>query len=261
MNRRDQQIAAINGNVEGLREDRLASCRAQILSAYKSTSVIEGLSRVIEVLDREPSDFHVFTNSEARRLSHFNDDSYSWDFYCEELGRSVALAEERHIFEVLAGISGKGEPINAANPTFEALTEATREVRAKGFNPTVLIAPISLYMPVFKSLRIDWAEAKFVTLSDGSQLRLFWSSKSRPLDRFVVLDPRAGDWTVKLDPQTRERLTIAIGRPQTPHRAVMFLAETVSKYEIVNPDALYVIETVGQAPDEFGLVQATKESD
>ncbi len=261
LNRRDQQIASINANLEGVREDRLASCRAQILESYAESSIVDRLAHVIELTDREPSDFHVLTNSEARPVSQFKDNSFYWDFYCKELGRSIALAEERHVFEELGKMPGSDEPVDAARPSFDWLWEGVQQLRSDGFNPTVLAAPIDLYLPVFKNLKIDLQTARNVELPDGSILELFWSSRARPLDRFVVLDPRAGEWKVKLDPETHERLTVAIGRPVSPPRAVTFLAETVVKYEIVNASGLYVVEVVGEPPDEFGLEAATKESD
>jgi hypothetical protein len=256
LNRRDQQIASINASVEGLREDRLIACRAQILESYAESSIVDKLAHVIELTDREPSDFHVLTNSEARRVSQFNDNSFYWDFFCKELGRSIALAEKRHVFEELGKIPGSGEPVDPVRPSFDWLWEGVQQLRSDGFNPTVLAAPIDLYLAVFKGLKIDLQTARNVELPDGSTLELFWSSRANPLDRFVVLDPRAGEWRVKLDPDTNQRLTVAIGRPKSPPLAVTFLAETVVKYEIVDQERLRVIELVGELPDDFGLHSA-----
>ncbi len=259
MNRRDKQIAAINANTEGLRQDRLLACRAQILEAYKESSVVDRLSSVTEVADREPSDFRVWSNSEARPEEHFNGDSYHWEYYCKQIGRSIALAEERHIFEELGKIAGHGDAIDAARPTFQSLFRGTEILQERGFRPSVLVAPIAFYMPVFKLLVIDWQDGRHVTLPGGHRLELFWSSKSIPIDRFVVLDPRAGEWKVKLDAETQERLTVAIGRPKSPPRAVTFLAETVVDYKIIHHDGLYVVEVVGEPPEEFGLTETDEQ--
>jgi hypothetical protein len=98
INRRDEQIAAINARTDGLRGDRLVECRANIMKGYEGASVVDLLARVVELNDREPSDFRVLTNSEARSIDHFNDGSYYWDMYCEELGRSIGTSERLHIF-------------------------------------------------------------------------------------------------------------------------------------------------------------------
>jgi len=253
VNRRDQQIAEINANVSDLRTDRLQVCRAQIMEAYARASIVDKLAHVRELTDREPSDFRVLTSSETRPEAQFNDNSYHWDFYCEEFGRSVAVAEKRYLFEVLSKASGSGGPLVASQPSFDWLWRGVQQLRAAGFNPTVLAGPISLFLPVHKSLQIDLQTGRRVELPDKSKLDLFWSSRMAPLDRFVVLDRRAGDWRVKLDPDTGERLTVAIGRPKSPASAVTFLAETVVKYDIFDPHGFYVTEVVGEPPDEFGL--------
>lgn len=255
MNRRDQQIAAINANVEGLREGRLVECSAQILAAYRAASIIDKLAQVTELADREPSDFRVLTNSEPRSEDHFDDDSYHWDFYCEQLGRSIALAEERYIFEELGKFAGQGKSIDATRPTFQAIAEGADQLSSAGFSPTALIAPISLFVAVLESLKIDWEKGEWVVLPSGQRLELFWSSNVAPIDRFVVLDRRAGEWKVKLDPESKERLTVAIGRPTSPPRAVTFLAETVVKYGIVNPEGLRVIEVVGEPSDKYDMTR------
>jgi len=93
LNHRDDQIAAIRERVDRLRPDRLEECYKKIRSAYEESSIVDHMARVIEERDRTPSDFRVLTNSESRHLREFNDDSYYWDMYCSELGRSVALGE------------------------------------------------------------------------------------------------------------------------------------------------------------------------
>jgi hypothetical protein len=67
-----------------------------------------------------------------------------------------------------------------------------------------------------------------------------------------VLDSRAGTWKVKLDPVTGDRLTVAIGEPESPLDSVVFLAETVMKYEIENPDGFCVVDVQGEAAEYAG---------
>lgn len=98
---RDEQIERIRQRNTRLREDRLASCYSEIARAYYAESVADRISRVIEEQDRTPSDLRVLSNSEARRLQEFNDESYHWDHYCQQLGRSIGHGEKQYIFEVL----------------------------------------------------------------------------------------------------------------------------------------------------------------
>lgn len=253
MSARDEQIAAIRTNVRDLRTDRLESCYRQVREAYSNASIIDRLAAVEELRDRTPSGFRVLTNSEARRLDHFNGDSYHWDYYCEQLGRSIAMAEERYVFQELGKVQGDGKVVDVSRPTFEAIVEGAQELKTAGCSPAVLVAPISpasLYAAVFTSLKIDWTDGEWVVLPSGQRLELFWSSAAAPIDRFVVLDRSAGEWNVKLDPETKERLTVAIGRPVTPPQAVTFLAETVVRYKVVDTNKLRVVEVVGETQDE-----------
>ena len=126
-----------------------------------------------------------------------------------------------------------------------------------GFRPDVLCAPIGLFVPFAgdTSLRIDWntSPRELLVLSRGISLKIFWSSRSIPLDQFVVFDSRHAVWTVKLDPFTRRRLTVAIGEtaPPSPPNGVMFLAETVVKYDIRDRAAFYAVPVEGEPRDDY----------
>lgn len=259
MNSRDQQIATINAATDGLRADRLEAFRSKILDSYRESSIVEKLTLVREITDREPTDFAVLTNQEARSVESFNDDSYYWNLYCEELGRSIALGEKAHILLRLSQEPGDGKPMDATSPSMESIMTGVEELQTTGYRPTLLVAPISLYVPVFKKLDIDWRDGQTVYLPDKTRIELAWSSKAAPIDRFVVLDPEAGEWQVKLDSQTGQRLTVAIGRHFAPAGGVTFLAETVARYDIVNRDAMYVIEVVGAPTNEFDPEEDSRE--
>lgn len=259
-NPRDAQIAAIRSATDKLtNKDRLDECYEQVLQGYNAATIVESLARVTPVPDRTPSDFRVLTNSEARRIEHFNDSSYHWDMYCTELGRSVALAERTYMFQVLQMvIPAENKAISAAKPSFGALGSAVSALRARGFTPDTLCAPIGLMVPFAgdASLRIDWnaSPREVVILDGGVRLNLFWSSGSALLDRFVVLDSSHMTWKVKPDPESGGRLTVAIGqsRIKTGQEGVLFLGETVAKFE-VDPEAAVAVGIDGAVlePEEY----------
>jgi hypothetical protein len=256
LNRRDEQIAALKRSTDKLDRDRLDECYREIVRGYEAATIVDGVAHVVELTDRTPSDFRVLTNSEARRLAHFNARDYYWDLYCEQLGRSIALGEMRYLFERAAQLPASGLTINAENPNFGPILEAIRRLTSLGHKADVLFAPISMFMPfnTGRELRIDWQarpRESLVTPS-GQMVEIFWSGGISPLDRFVLLESRAGVWSVKLDPDTGRRLTVAIGRAESLPDAVMFLAETVVNYEIEDPEAFCVIELEGQPRNDLG---------
>ena len=247
---RDEQIAAIRRRKSRLRDDRLMECYAEITRAYEAASIIDQLADVIAEADRTPSDFRVLSNSESRRLSQFNDDSYHWDSYCRQLGRSIAHGEKAYILEELREIPSSGDAIVSESPQFDVILTAARQLIANGYDPDVLFAPIGLFVPfnMDTSLEVDWNSpgGELLMVPGGPRLRVHWSSGLTPLDRFVVLDSSKTRWRVKLDPSTNRRLTVAIGEPVAQPDAVMFLSQTVAKYEIPDPRAILPIAVEGE---------------
>lgn len=264
MNRREEQIRALKTRTANLSEGRLKECLAKVVEAYKSESVVDYLGRVVELREREPSDFHVLTNSERRRLSHFNDPSYQWDFYCRQLGRSIAIAEERYIFEELDALVPSDMEINAARPDFQPLFVAVAQLLARGHTPDAICAPIPLYVSFTgdPSIKIDWSGRPEVVIGPrGLRIPLFWSSGLASLPRFVVFDKSCATWRVKLDPETGDRLTVAIGEPESYPESVVFLAETVVKYEVDEPSGFAVIEVVGKSQEDFEMDRTEHEGE
>lgn len=259
MNRRDEQIAALKSRTDGMDTARLADCYRQVVDSYEAESIVDRLARVAELTDREPAEFRVISNQETRRLSHFNDLSYYWGVYCEQFGRSIALGESAYVLEKMAELAPSDLTIDASKPGFGVIEQAVERVKNAGHRPSLLFAPISLMVPFTTdpSLRVDWHSGprEALVMADGSRLPLVWSSGITPLNRFVVADARAGVWSVKLDPQTGHRLTVAIGRPESPPEAVVFLAETAVKYEFADPDGFCVVDVEGQPPDQYDMTR------
>jgi len=212
------------------------------------------VAQVSEEHDRTPSDFHVLSNSETRPLSQFNDDTYHWDHYCRQLGRSIAIGEQRYFFEELQRVPVAGKPIDAGSPQFDRILSAIRQLASEGYDPDVLCAPNSLFVLFMKEygMHIDWNSTPrgLLKLPGGPSLPIYWSNGLAPLDRFVVLDSTKTLWRVKLDPITAHRLTVVIGEPPTQIHTVRFLAETVAKYEILDPAAIHSILVEGEPKSE-----------
>ena len=250
MNRRDLQIATIRKSAVGLGPARLKECYSNIRSGYESESSVRQLGNVAEELDRSPSGFRVLHMSETRRLSEFNDIAVHWDMYCTQLGRSVAFAERRYALEVLNELEASETAIDASAPNFTAILAAITDLRSRGYTPDTVCAPTALFVPFTGDprLTIDWnaSPREMLVVPGGPPLRLFWSVRGDPLDGFVVFDSSAVRWTVKPDPETGSRLTVAIGVPETQPNAVRFLAETVVKCEVQEPGACRAFSLEGE---------------
>jgi len=239
VNRRDQQITAIAERVEGLDRDRLRQFYAEVRNAYATSTIIDTLAKVDPIEDREPSDFHVLSAQEARSIAEFNDPSYAWDMYCGEFGRSVALAEQRYFFDSVFDAAPPAQM--ATGVGFEGVVEAINAFRADGYNADFLLMPVAHmvgFYNYFGPKQVEFTSGGEQYFDLGShRVRILSTNIARPLDRFIVMDKSVGTWRVKLDPTTKTRLTVAIGI-QTQPRAVMWIAETVARYDITDPKGL-----------------------
>ena len=252
---RDEQIAELRRRTEHLRPDRLEECYSAIKAAYDSEGVIDSLARVTEESDRTPSDFRVLSNSETRRLTEFNDESYHWDHFCKQLGRSVSHGERRYFFEQLGRIYPKGQPVNLVNPNFSRIIDANSELISAGYRPNSVCIPISLFIEFMQdfSFPVDVSSPReILTLSGGQSLAIHWSSGLAPLDKLVVFDSTQILWKVKPDPITGHRLTVVIGEPIAQPNTVRFIAETIVECEILDSAAVYSISVEGaiEGPDQ-----------
>ncbi len=256
MNKRDQQIAEIAASKANLNESLLSGFYELVRGAYEQASIVDHIAIVRATDDRTPSDFRVLTNQELRPTNQFNDKSYVWDMYCRELARSIALAEKAHIFEILQ----RQVPDRQAIPGvgFEGLNAAVTELEQLGYAPDAILAPISYMVGLSSQLRknLEWDNQGRELLTYGvRRLNVYWSGGGRPLDRFIVFDHRAGVWNVKLDPTTHTRLTVAIGEQPGPPRGVVWLAETVAKYEVANLDAFRSFRPDAPTDEGFPVIR------
>jgi hypothetical protein len=150
------------------------------------------------------------------------------------------LGEEQHLFKTI-----QEETLDAGVSTgvgFSGLHNVISTLKADGYVPDVILAPIAHMIGFYNDLQgaMKWDEhGRESFFSGGTPLRILWSAGGRPLNRFIVFDHKAGTWQVKADPHMQGgRLTVAIGEQTPPAlHGVIWLAETVALYEIVDHDA------------------------
>jgi len=112
-----------------------------------------------------------------------------------------------------------------------------------GMNPTVLFAPIDVFVKMTSWMRnglrrtgvIKWESGTaYFVLEDGGQLRILWSNKYAPLDHFSLVDASATRWVVKPDPISGNRLTASFVENEKDLSKVDFLVKTVISAELIN---------------------------
>ena len=253
MNNRDEQIAAIAAETAHLDQERLRLFAEKVREAYRRSSVVDRVATVEEIEDRSPSDFRILSNQELRRVDQFNSANFSWDQYCAQLGRSVAHGERTYIFNVLRDRIPDVDVSQGVG--FGGLHDAINRLVTAGRRPDLLFAPTTFMVGAQEDhdISIEWDSDEHAYLPspiNGVRLQIIWSSAMWPLDRFIVGERNASVWRVKLDPRGGGRLTVAIGEQRTPVYGVIWLAETVAKYEIAEP-AGYLSFRPDVAPDDL----------
>ncbi len=248
----NELIANIRKGTANLRKDRIEECSENVFLAYNIQSPVESLAVLKEETDGLAKDFQVIRYSELRTVDEFNAEETSWDGYSKELGGCIALEERRKIFDKLDKAPQLETPINLANPDFGTVQKAAEELLARGYAPDVVCTPSPFFTAVYQCSWLEYdftVDHLFIKIPEGRKLKFMSATKYAPLTKFVVFDSSQTRWTVKLDPETHERLTVAIGEPKDQSRSVMFLAETVAKFEVLDWGGVRSIPVTG-LPDE-----------
>ena len=236
-----------------LRKDRITECEKNAILAYGIQSVVDRLATVEEEANRHATGFQVISYSELRTVKEFNEASTSWEGYAKSLGRSIAIGERQYIFENLQEAAELGVPIDLGNPDFEPVRKAANELTANGYNPDVVCVPSPLVTAVYQCSWMEYdftGDHLFIKIPEGPKLKFMSATKHVPLSKFVVFDSSQTRWTVKLDPETQERLTVAIGEPKDQSGSVMFLAETVAKFEVLDWSGVRSIPVTGLTDEQ-----------
>jgi hypothetical protein len=194
----------------------------------------------------------VISVEENRTLETFNDPASNWDWYFEECGRTVALGEKTELTEAL--VNAAGAPIvqlDRADHRFVVLDRLIRELVDGGIPPKTLLAPVS-DLPEFHRHfqgRISWPRAGGTELSvaAGMPLRLIWSSKSAPLEDYVLLRHEVGAWHVVPDPDNGKALSVAVGVHGMYDDTVKIIVQTMAKFELLHPEQLRIMRVPSAA--------------
>jgi hypothetical protein len=160
----------------------------------------------------------------------------------DELGKAVSTGERNYLFDIWAKKAPeKRYPHEQFTP--EGFQQALEEL-VMGLSPIVLFTPVEKYVEIASWMHrgegvIRWRPggASFV-LEDGRELRIIWSNKYAPLDRFIMADPSASRWLFKPDPQTHDRLTVMFVENARDAKKVDFYVRTLIHVGLVNPEGV-----------------------
>jgi hypothetical protein len=229
-------LHGLRGDTSGIDPLRLSTCTNEVLSEYESATVITKTGRLRQVLNEPPPDFMRIAYVQRVDLAKFNAQDWHWLPFAGETGRGIALGERRYMFDVASKAPLQQMSASLDNG-FAGLLAAVERMAAEGSPPTTLLAPTKLMPDLHTGFGndLDWNPPE----GDGTRLRtlgynlkVYWSSRSMPLDRFVLVSSDRCLWHVCPDPATGHALTLVIARSKLHRQQLEWIAESTVKFEL-----------------------------
>jgi len=227
---------------EVLPSPRAVMLLRSITTAYYSSSLIQEISTVENYNPSIHGDLG-FTQIGVRvPVLSANIEAKNRVYLVDELGRSIALGERNYLRDVWEKTREHRYP--SERFTAEGFQDVLDEL-SKGINPKVLLAPIEKFVEITswmlrnpRGIRLTSSLRKYFSLRDGRDLRIVWSNKYSPLDRFLLVDPAATRWLVKPDEFTGGRLTAKLVENARDRDKVDFYVRTIVNAELANVDGV-----------------------
>jgi hypothetical protein len=172
----------------------------------------------------------------------FTDESVSADLVFTEMGRKIALSEEKEFFSILPPAES-GDEFQGGR-MYDQITSAVEILRKRGFSPRILLLPIDGYVDFF-----NWATTRQLPLRrmgnhDALQLdtitdlAIYWSNKFARLDIAALLDPDFGEWVVKPWGDVKSRVQVLLDPGQELIAQTLFSAKIVDRRGVVRFNVL-----------------------
>lgn len=164
------------------------------------------------------------------------------------MGRTIAIGEltllQGSIDKQINVCKGKIEP---GKENIEIIQEEIDRLLESGNAPTSILVPTKLLRLFHKffgtQIRGDSGRT-VLAIGDKVMLNLLWVSSKTGLNKVMIIQKSAVEWSIMRNPDTGFALTLAIGLRLYPDK-VSLLAGTIVKCEIKNSDAISVISVVG----------------
>jgi len=229
-------------NEEGIRKvDRMKELARK---QYERLSILPDAVRV-EDYDpaRDQGEFVQLPYRPLMPISDFNDPNTFMDLVFGEIGRGLAFSETKFIVDHLAS-TVSGETLQKT--PLEGVRDSCASLRDSGYEPSIILAPVDLYMDWYDDLMVAAREFTPFTMStthektylmfpSGDAIRWVWSNKYAPHNEFYVIDRNWARWISKRSEEDGQRFQITI-RQAGDKLDIIF--RLVFKLEIEDPRAI-----------------------
>jgi hypothetical protein len=227
---------------------------ARQLSSYKITEYIDDIVKSYE----KSTDSHKIAKYQKERTivslgyrsiglyqaiekDKFFAKDYIWHPFFSDVGRAISRGERKYINNRLGKyVRGVEDTISYSKPDFNILRKHIIGLLDKDVVPNTILAPIQIYSKFVQNFKSELAEADWKTnriIIEQCDIQIVWSHKYAPLKSFIIFDSSEGIWHSVHDAESENGLTVAIGESKTDKDKIVFFAETIAYYEILDVDA------------------------
>lgn len=241
LNQRNQEVIRLRNSAKEFRDEKTREYIDTIIKSYEQSTNVDKIARVIKEGNIELRGYRSIGLYQAIEKDKYFAHDYYWIPFFSDVGRAISRGERKYIHKRMGKhIRGVDESISYTNPDFNILGKYIIRLLEKNIKPDVILAPIQVYTKFLKHYWSEMAELNWETNQiriQGCNLQILWSHRYAPLRSFIIFNSSAGVWHVLKDIDTEKRLTVAIGESKDQRNRMVFLAETMAYYEILNKDA------------------------
>lgn len=244
-----KEAISINARQESLNPNIIEEFNKEVWDGYLSDTVIRDNTLIKSIGENDDTNGYIaIIMNSLRGLSEINAKNYYWKPCFNQMGRAIAIGEltllQGSIDKQIDDCNGK---IELGKENIEIVQEEIGRLLKSGSAPTSILVPTKLLPLFFKffGMQIRWDGGRSVlAIDDKVMLNLLWVSSETGLNKVMIIQKSAVEWSIMRNPDTGFALTLAIGLRLYPDK-VSLLAGTIVKCEIKNSDAISVISVVG----------------
>ncbi len=241
LKKRNLEVSRLRNSAREQQDSKTREYIDTITKSYEQSTDVDKISRVNIERNIELRGYRSIGIYQAiERCKYFAKDYY-WIPFFSDVGRAISRGERKYLHNRLGKhVRGVDETISYSEPDFSILGKYIVKLLEGNIRPNVMLAPIQIYSKFVQNHWSKIAESNWENNQiriEGCDIQIVWSHRYAPLRSFIIFNSSAGIWHVLKDIDTEKRLTVAIGESKDQDDRIVFLAETMAYYEILNKDA------------------------
>lgn len=240
-------LSFIRRKAEELPVGKVRESRNMIIERYLTRTIIRDVAKVGCVFNDETlQGKYIWIQDDAQQ---FKRDDVDYRMIWSDIADVIATGERDYLRQFILGEVKSRKTFAASDllvskPDFSLIEIEIDYLISKGFTPSIMLCPIQVFQPFlgFFSSKVRWhlGEREQIEFESKQPLTIYWSHKKLPSREFIIMDKNSVRWSIKPDEEDGA-LATAIGSPLYKDK-VSFLAYTLFKVQLLQPEAISIIE-------------------